>query len=62
MRLGKSSCILFHSSLFETKTIDSQGRLAKVLGLFSGDLIIYGTWRYAAFQEIQDNRHWGKAK
>jgi len=34
VRLGKSSCILFHSSLFEAKNTDLQGLLANFLDLF----------------------------
>lgn len=40
-RLGKSGCILFHSSLFEATNIDLQVLLAKILGLV---LIMYGLY------------------
>lgn len=42
VRLGKSSCILFHSSLFEAKNIELQGLPANFLAFFFGDLVICG--------------------
>lgn len=41
-RSGNSTCILFHSNLLEATYVYLEGLLSKFVGLFFGDLIIYG--------------------